>query len=153
MRQLTTADPLKVLRGFSARPPTKRIWVPDAVFSSQAALLRTLVVAGQIFINGYLIAVTHFGKAGEGFSARVAAEFMGTEAVHRALALQSLGQLGNDRAFMRFKFAHINAVPRHLQEKGFGFGKEGASPGAFYDFDEVEKRTPKPSGVNTLRPH
>jgi hypothetical protein len=142
----------KVLRGFGARPATKKIWVPDAVFSSQGALLSALVIGEQIFINMYLISVTAFGKEGEGFSARVGAEFMGTEAVHRALALQSLGQLGNDRAFMRFKFTHINAVPGHFEQKGFGFGKQGASPGAFYDFDQVEQRTPKPSGVNTLRP-
>ena len=142
----------KVLRSLGGRPATKKIWVPDAVFSSQTGLLSTLVVGDQIFINAYLIAVTAFGNAGEGNIARQAGEFMGAEAVHRALAKQSLGQLGNDRAFMKYKFTGINAAPRILQEKGFGFGKEGASPGAFYDFDDVQKRTPAPSGVNTLKP-
>ncbi len=34
--------------------------------------------------------------------ARYTAEIMATEAVHRALALQSLGKLGNDRVFMKY---------------------------------------------------
>ncbi len=142
----------KVLRSVGGRPLTKKIWVPDAVFASQTNLLTTLVIGDQVFINAYLIGVTTFAEAGESKFARFAGEFMGAEAVHRALAKQSLGQLGNDRAFMKYKFTGINAAPRILQEKGFGFGKEGAGPGAFYDFDEVEQRTPAPSAVNTLKP-
>lgn len=141
----------KTLRAVGGRPATKKIWVPDAVFSSSTGLLSTLVIGDQIFINAYLIGTTVFAEAGEGKLARYTGEFMGSEAVHRALALQSLGQLGNDRAFMKYKFTGINAAPRILQSKGFGFGKEGASPGAFYDFDDVKKRTPAPSGVNTLK--
>ena len=84
---------------------TKRIWVPDEVFASAENLLTTLVVGDQVFINAYLLAGTVFaragGSSGSKFS-RYAAEFMGVEAVHRALALQSLGRLGNDRAFMKF---------------------------------------------------
>ena len=106
----------------------------------------------QIFVNAYLIGTTSFAKRGDATTARYTSEFMGVEAVHRALALQSLGQLGNDRAFMRYKFTNINAAVKLLLNAGFGFGKEGAAPGAFYDFDEVSKRTPAPSGVNTLKP-
>ena len=142
----------KVLRSVGGRPLTKKIWVPDAVFASQTGLLSTLVIGDQIFINAYLIGVTAFAEAGESKFARYAGEFMGAEAVHRALAKQSLGQLGNDRAFMKYKFTGINAAPRILTQKGFGFGTEGAKPGAFYDFDDVKKRTPAPSAVNTLKP-
>jgi hypothetical protein len=142
----------KVLRSIGGRPATKKIWVPDAVFASSTGLLNTLVKGDQIFINAYLIGVTAFAEAGEAKFARFAAEFMGAEAVHRALARQSLGKLGNDRAFMRYKFTGINAAVRKLQNAGIGFGEKGAEPGAFYDFDEVEKRTPKPEAVNTLKP-
>lgn len=142
----------KVLRSVGGRPATKKIWVPDAVFASSTGLLSTLVAGDQIFINAYLIGTTAFAEAGEAKFARYAAEFMGAEAVHRALALQSLGQLGNDRAFMKYKFTGINHAVKLLLKAGFGFGKEGAAPGAFYDFDEVEQRTPAPSGVNTLKP-
>lgn len=141
----------KTLRAVGGRPATKKIWVPDAVFASSTGLLSTLVAGDQIFINAYLIGTTVFAEAGEAKFARYTGEFMGSEAVHRALALQSLGQLGNDRAFMKYKFTGINAAPRLLQQAGFGFGKEGTGPGAFYDFDEVEKRTPAPAGVNTLK--
>ena len=153
-----------------ATPATKRIWVPDAVFSSPTALLKTLVTGDQIFINAYLIAVTVMGRAGSlagSRFARISAEFMGAEAVHRALALQSLGQLGNDRAFMLFGqvetntqdafngtggFYQITDAVARLEKAGFGFGKAGAAPGAFYEFDQVSARTPNPAGVNTRAP-
>ena len=148
---------------------TKRIWVPDEVFASTENLLTTLVVGDQVFINAYLLAGTVFARAqssaGSKF-ARYAAEFMGVEAVHRALALQSLGRLGNDRAFMRFGqkeavtglpttgsagFYKITDAVTLLESVGFGFGKQGSKAGAFYDYDAVAVRTPQPSdvGVNT----
>jgi hypothetical protein len=154
------------------KPATKRIWVPDEVFSSEESFLTTLVVGDQVFINAYLIGVTAFARAGKltgSRFARFAAEFMGAEAVHRALALQSLGKLGNDRVFMRFGgreeaqglpttgsagFYDIRDAVTVLQSAGFGFGKEGSKPGAFYDYDEVSRRTPDPGfpAVNTRKP-
>jgi hypothetical protein len=151
---------------------TKRIWVPNEVFSSRENFLTTLVVGDQIFINAYLIGVTAFARAGKltgSRFARFAAEFMGAEAVHRALALQSLGKLGNDRVFMRFGgreeapglpttgsngFYDIRQAVTQLEAAGFGFGKEGSKAGQFYDYDEVSKRTPDPGfpAVNTRRP-
>lgn len=149
---------------------TKRIWVPNAVFASREGLLTTLVVGDQIFINAYLLGITVFARTGSGVGskgsqfARYLAEFMGAEAVHRALALQSLGRLGNDRAFMRFAqreqtpglpstgqpgFYQITDAVAQLEAAGFGFGKEGSQPGQFYDFDEVRRRTPDPQAVNT----
>jgi hypothetical protein len=92
---------------------------------------------------------------------------MGAEAVHRALALQSLGRPGNDRVFMRFGqreetpglpttgspgFYKITDAVTLLESVGFGFGKEGSRAGAFYDFDEVSRRTPDPAFVNTRTP-
>jgi len=153
-------------------PATKRIWVPNEVFSSAQNLLTTLVVGDQIFINAYLIGVTAFARAGKltgSRFARFAAEFMGAEAVHRALALQSLGRLGNDRVFMRFGgreettglpttgspgFYDIRQAVTQLESAGFGFGKEGSKAGQFYEYDEVSQRTPDPGfpRVNTRRP-
>ncbi len=153
-----------------ATPVTTRIWVPNAVFASREGLLTTLVVGDQIFINAYLLGLTVFARAGGLTGSRFArylAEFMGAEAVHRALALQSLGRLGNDRVFMRFAqreevtglpstgqpgFYRIDQAVAQLQAAGFGFGEEGSAPGAFYEFDEVRRRTPsvQETGVNTL---
>jgi hypothetical protein len=153
------------------KPATKKIWVPNEVFASKESLLGTLVVGDQIFINAYLIGVTAFARAGNltgSRFARFAAEFMGAEAVHRALALQSLGKLGNDRVFMRFGgneetqglpttgspgFYDIRQAVTQLESAGFGFGKEGSKAGQFYEYDEVSKRTPDPgSVVNTRKP-
>jgi hypothetical protein len=149
---------------------TKRIWVPNEVFASKEGLLTTLVVGDQIFINAYLLGITVFARTGSGVGskgsqfARYLAEFMGAEAVHRALALQSLGRPGNDRAFMRFAqreeapnlpstgqggFYEITDAVTQLEAAGFGFGKEGSKAGAFYEFDEVRRRTPNPPSVNT----
>jgi hypothetical protein len=151
---------------------TKKIWVPNEVFASKENFLTTLVVGDQIFINAYLIGVTAFARAGKltgSRFARYAAEFMGAEAVHRALALQSLGKPGNDRVFMRFGGREeapglpttgsdgvydIRQCVTQLEAAGFGFGKEGSKPGTFYEYDEVSKRTPDPGFplVNTRKP-
>jgi hypothetical protein len=158
-------------RAVGATPATRRIWVPDSVFASKENLLTTLVVGDQIFINAYLLGLTVFARQGglQGSRfARYLAEFMGAEAVHRALALQSLGRLGNDRAFMRFTqreenpfppntgqlgFGRITDAVDQLEAAGFGFGRQGAGPGAFYEFDEVSRRTPNPPEVNTRTPN
>lgn len=152
-----------VLDSLGGVPASKKIWVPDAVFKNKKSLLETLEVGDQIFINAYLIATTVFGDNGDGTTARYTAEFMGVEAVHRALARQSLGKLGNDRAFMKYDdverapgapnkgtagFTDITVAAQQLQNAGFGFGDEGASPGRFYNFDRVKERTPMPGAVN-----
>lgn len=146
---------------------TKRIWVPNAVFASPAGLLNTLQVGDQIFVNAYLIGVITFGNAGHGDLAAYAAEIMGVEAVHRALARQSLGLLGNDRVFSKYDqretapgapnqgqygFMDILGAVAQLEAAGFGFGKQGATPGAFYDFDTVSARTPTDPSLNTFSP-
>ena len=144
-----------VLRSIGGKSLTKKIWVPDAVFASRAGLLNTLEAGDQIFINAYLIGTTAFATAGGRKNAKFArftGEFMGAEAVHRALARQSLGKLGNDRVFMRYSFTKIETAVAQLQKAGFGFGKKGKGTGQFYDFDQVRKRTPNPAGVNTRKP-
>jgi len=144
-----------------------KIWIPDAVFANRTNFLSTLEVGDQIFVNAYLIGTLAFGDAGNGQLATIAAEFMGVEAVHRALARQSLGKLGNDRVFMKFDqretapdapnkgqrgFDHILGAVKQLQAAGFGFDAEGARPGRFYDFRDVRRRTPTDPDLNTFTP-
>jgi hypothetical protein len=148
-------------------PLTKSIWVPDAVFADASGLLNTLQVGDQIFVNAYLLATLRFAQLGNPGLAVTAAEFMGVEAVHRALARQSLGQLGNDRVFMKLDqpetapgapnqgqpgFLKVMDAAAQLQAAGFGFGAQGATPGAFYDFDAVSANTPNDPDLNTLAP-
>jgi hypothetical protein len=153
-----------VLKGLGAQELTKKIWIPDELFAKPQNLLNGLQFGDQVFINAYLIATTVFGDAGNGQFARYTAEFMGVEGVHRALARQSLGLLGNDRVFMKFDqtetakgapdrgqkgFTDILEAPKLLESAGFGFGAKGKGPGRFYDFDEVSKDTPRVGQVNT----
>ena len=113
-----------------------------------------------------------FGNRGDGELARIAAEFKAVEAAHRALARQSLGLLGNDRAFAKYSqaeeaigpgklapgadglpgFRKILTAVAQLEAAGFGFGKAGSLPGRPYGFDTVSARTLNPGGVNTRVP-
>ena len=99
--------------------------------------------------NAYLIGVACFARKAPAKLAAVPAEFMGAEAVHRALALQSLGRLGNDRIFMRVEFTDILEAVNQLKAAGFGFGETGTTPGRFFNFETVRKDTPTVAGVNT----
>jgi len=152
---------------FGGRAATHRVWVPDAVFASPTALFETLVVGEQICIDLYLVATTIWAQSGSPFLARVGAELVGNEGVHRALARQALGLQPNDRAFMKYNqvdqadgpgngttgFTNPIGAIESFQAAGVGFGAPGAAPGSFYDFDVVRQNTPDPSFVNTLAPH
>ncbi len=150
------------------KPATTTIYVPDEVFASPENLLTTLVVGDQVFINAYLLATTVFARQGNLMGskfARYTAEIMATEAVHRALALQSLGKLGNDRVYAKFTqreevpglptsgaggfFKILDAVTV-LESAGFGFGKPGSKPGTMYEYAAVAARTPTDPAVNTI---
>jgi Ferritin-like domain len=141
-----------VLKSIGAKELTKRIWVPDAAFASRKGLLTTLEAGDTIFVNAYLIGTTAFANAGKGTEARYTGEFMGVEAVHRALARQSLGKLGNDLVFMPYEFTDIMDAVKALQSAGFGFGARGSKKGRFYDFDDVKRRTPNPGAVKNRKP-
>jgi Ferritin-like domain len=151
--------------GVGAKELTRRIWVPDAVFASPTAFLTTLEVGDTLFVNAYLLATTVFGNRRNGRLARIAAEFMGVEAVHRALARQSLGKLGNDRVFQRYSqgeeapalpttgqggYTTPGAHVAFLRSLGFGFGAPGNAVGAFYEFDAVSARTPTAAAIGAL---
>lgn len=77
--------------------------------------------------------------------------------MHRALALQSLGKLGNDRVYAKFAqkeevtglpttgvggFYNIMDAVAQLKSAGFGFGAPGSKPGTAYTYDDVSTRTP-----------
>ena len=148
-----------------AKELTRRIWVPNSVFASATSFLTTLEVGDQVFVNAYLLATTVFGNRDNGNLARISAEFMAVEAVHRALARQSLGKLGNDRVFAKYSqgeeapglpttgqggyrtpMAHVN----FLKGVGFGFGERSNQPGAFYEYDAVSQRTPTAAQIGAL---
>ena len=136
-----------VLVASGAKPATTKIWVPDAVFANRTNFLNTLAAGDQIFVNAYLIGTGVFGTLGNpGGLAAITAEFMGVEAVHRALARQSLGLLGNDRVFMAAPFTDILTAVTELKAAGFGFGEVGATPGNSTNSMTSVRARPTPPG-------
>lgn len=151
-----------------AKPVTTTIYVPNEVFASAESLLTTLVVGDQIFVNAYLLGTTVVARQGTlkgSMLARYMSEIMAVEAVHRALALQSLGKLGNDRVYAKFAqkeevkglpttglggFYKIMDAVEQLKSAGFGFGAPGSKPGTAYTYADVSARTPTVAGVNTI---
>ena len=149
-------DHYNVLISLGAKPATKKIWIPDSLFANEKNLLSGLVFGDGVFVNAYQIGVTAFGDGGKGTFARYAAEIMGIESVHRALALQSLGKPGNDQAYASGStpyFTKIEQAVALLQGAGFGFGAKGKGPGQFYEFDKVKRQTLKRPEVHQLKPH
>jgi hypothetical protein len=152
-----------------AKPVTRTIYVPNAYLANATNFLSALEIGDEIFVNAYLLATTVFGnqtsiRAGtRGRFARIAAEFCGVEAIHRAAARQSLGKLGNDRVFLRYSqgeesnspkpdphqvgFRRVTSAVTQLQAAGFGFGAPGSLPGTAFSFDQVSQRTPQPNAV------
>ena len=165
----------QVLQGLGARPLTRTIYVPNVYLASPQGLLSALEIGDQIFVNAYLLATTVFANRTRvrpgmrGRLARIASEFCGVEAVHRAVARQSLGKLGNDRVFLRYSqgedarpaiagnpnragFRRISSAVTQLQRAGFGFGKEGSMPGTRFEFDTVRRNTPDDQDLSTRTP-
>src|SRR5215475_10575421 len=76
---------------------TRSYWFPDAAFDNGGVgLFSTLEVVETVEISLYLLGVTAFARTGEDFGARLCAEAMGTEAVHRALVRHAQNELGKD---------------------------------------------------------
>ena len=143
LRNAVTTEYLHVeaLKQAGGRPLTTSYWFPDAAFGDGGiGLFETLEVVETIEISLYLIGVSAFARAGEAFGARLCAEAMGTEAVHRALVRFAQGELGkdigppNDVGFENFDWPTVAAVRDALEGLGIGYGVETAQPGRFYEY-------------------
>jgi hypothetical protein len=138
-------DHYQALRSLGAKPLTETFWAPNSFFASSNAVFATIEYAETQFVNAYLIAVTAFAKAGDNKLARYAAEILGTEAEHRALARFAQGKLPNNVGFEAYEIHSIGGIVKALEAAGVGFGTQGATPGAFYTF-----APPPASAVTTL---
>ena len=107
-----------------------------SAYSRQSKLVET------IEISLYLIGVSAFAREGDDFGARLCAEAMGTEAVHRALARFAQGELGNkeigapnDEGFENFDWptlAKVRPVARGARHRLRG--PRSSQPGKFYEY-------------------
>src|SRR4051794_26562249 len=144
LRNAVTTEYLHVeaLKEVGGKALTTRYWFPDAAFGGGGIrLFETLEVVETIEISLYLIGVSAFARDGEAFGARLCAEAMGTEAVHRALVRFAQGQLGNqdigvpnDVGFENFDWPTVTSVRQALEQLGIGYGVETSQPGRFYEY-------------------
>jgi hypothetical protein len=144
LRNAVTTEYLHVeaLKKAGGRPLTTSYWFPDAAFGNGGiGLFETLEVVETIEISLYLIGVSSFASSGEAFGARLCAEAMGTEAVHRALVRFAQGELGkkdigppNDVGFENFDWPTVASVREALEGLGIGYGVETSMPGRFYEY-------------------
>ena len=144
---------VQALMKAGGEPLTTSYWFPDAAFDEGGiGLFETLEVVEAIEISLYLIGVSAYAREGDDFGARLCAEAMATEAVHRALVRFAQGELGNkeigppnDEGFENFDWPTLAKVRQSLEELGFGYGTETSQPGKFYEFPG----DPLASGVGT----
>jgi hypothetical protein len=143
LRNAVTTEYLHVeaLKDAGGEPLTTKYWFPDAAFGAGGiGLFETLEVVETIEISLYLIGVSAFAQRGEDFGARLCAEAMGTEAVHRALVRFAQGQIGqkdivpNDVGFENYDWPTVTGVRDALQALGIGYGVQTSQPGRFYDY-------------------
>ena len=144
LRNAVTTEFLHVeaLKEAGGKPLTTSYWFPDAAFGAGGiGLFETLEVVETIEISLYLIGVSAFAQRGEDFGARLCAEAMGTEAVHRALVRFAQGELGNkqigppnDVGFENYDWPTVAAVRGALEELGIGYGTQTSQPGRFYEY-------------------
>ena len=120
---------------------TRSYWFPDAAFDNGGVgLFSTLEVVETVEISLYLLGVSAFARRGEDFGARLCAEAMGTEAVHRALVRHAQNELGspvgvpNDVGFENFDWPSLRRVRDELEALGIGYGVQTSHPGRFYEY-------------------
>jgi hypothetical protein len=147
---------VEALKDAGGRALTTRYWFPDAAFGGGGiGLFETLEVVETIEISLYLLGVSAFARGGEAFGARLCAEAMGTEAVHRALVRFAQGEIGgraivpNDVGFENFDWRSVGAVRASLEGLGIGYGVQTDQPGRFYDYPG----DPLAAGVGTPVSH
>ncbi len=131
----------KTLGSLGAKPLTEKFWIPNAALGPGTInLFKTIEVAETLFVNAYLIGITTFAKAKQDKLARYAGEILGTEAEHRVLAryaesvINGLKHVPNNVGFETYRYKWMAATVAELEKAGFGFGKQGSAPGAFYNF-------------------
>ena len=131
----------QALTKVGGQPLAARFWLPDAAFGDGGAgLFATAEMVESVEISLYLIGVTAYARAQEEQGARLCAEALGTEAVHRALVRFAQGQLGkdvgvpNDVGFENFDWQTVASARAALEGLGIGYGKQGGGVGRFYDY-------------------
>lgn len=149
-------DHYVALGKLGGKPLTTRFWIPDAALGPKNQnLFKTIEAAETLFINAYLIGITAGVQAKlKPATVRYMGEILGVEAEHRALARFARGQVEsgkfpvpNDKGFETYTIFSMGGIVKALETAGFGFGKQGAMPGAFADFPGDPRKNGTGSGI------
>jgi len=132
---------VQALKRVGGEPLATRFWLPDAAFGNGGAgLFATAEIVESVEISLYLIGVTAYSRAQMDEGARMCAEALGTEAVHRALVRFAQGQLGrdvgvpNDVGFENYDWRTVTSAREALEGLGIGYGKRGGGAGRHYEY-------------------
>src|SRR4051794_12207369 len=132
---------VEALKAAGGTPLTTKYWLPDAAFGGGGVgLFSTLEIIETVETSLYLIGVSAYARLSEEIGARLCAEAMGTEAVHRALVRFAQSQLGkdvgvpNDVGFENFDWPTVEKVREALEGLGIGYGSASNQPGRFYEY-------------------
>jgi hypothetical protein len=143
LRAANTAeyDHVLVLEELGGVRFTTRFWIPEALFGGGGVgLFESIETADTIELQGYLTGVTAFADRGHERAARWLAEGCAIESEHRAIArfaqtaLGGRQQIAIDRSFAPWGIRTAAGMIAALEAAGIGFGRRGASPGAFHEF-------------------
>jgi hypothetical protein len=147
---------VEALKKAGGQPLTTKYWLPDAAFDNGGVgVFSTAEIVESVEISLYLIGVSAYSRAQDEQGARLCAEAMGTEAVHRALVRFAQGQLGkdvgvpNDVGFENFGWPTVIKARDALQGLGIGYGEKGAGAGRFHEY----QGDPVARGVGTPVTH
>jgi hypothetical protein len=153
-------DHLQALKKIGGRALTTKFWIPNAVLDGGAGLFNAVAMQEEVEISTYLQGVTLATARRRAGEARLFAEALGTEAEHRVLARFAkatiLGttatEIPNNRGFEAFKQRTPRSALAASAKLGIGFGKQGAAPGAFYEYPGDPRKTGTGAPVLTPRP-
>jgi hypothetical protein len=149
----TEFDHVTALEAIGARPLTSSYWIPEAAFGAGGVgLFASIEAVETIELSMYLVGLTDATRKSDEFRARLCAEAMATESEHRVLARFAQGALGapigvpNNISFAPFTYQTMSDVMKALEALGIGYGRQGATPGKFYDYPG----DPIANGVGTV---
>jgi hypothetical protein len=153
-------DHLQALKKLGGKALTTKFWIPDAVLDGGAGLFNAVALQEEVEISTYLQGVTLATSQRRASEARLFAEALGTEAEHRVLARFAraaiLGttatEIPNNRGFEAFKQRTPRSALAATAKLGIGFGKQGPTPGAFYEYPGDPRKTGTGAPVLTPRP-
>lgn len=132
---------VEAIRSVGGEPLTSKFWLPDAAFDNGGVgVFAAAEVVESVEISLYLIGVSAYTRVQSEEGARLCAEALGTEAVHRALVRFAQGQLGkdvgvpNDVGFENFDWRTVAAARDALETLGIGYGTKGSGAGRYYEY-------------------